>query len=38
MIVHFGKKKEPNKVLARGLIEVGGENAYTTIWIDKPGV
>lgn len=31
MIVHFGKKKEANKLLAQGLIEVGGENAYTTI-------
>lgn len=38
MVVYFTQKKEADEVLARGLIEVGGEIAYITFWTDKSGV
>ena len=38
MVVHFTEKKEADEVLARGLMEVGGESACATVWTDKPEV
>lgn len=38
MIIYFTGKKEADKVLAKRLIEVEGENACAIVWIDKPGI
>lgn len=35
MVVHFVQKEYADKVLAQGLLEVGGESACTGIWIEK---
>lgn len=35
MIVQFTQKADADKVLARGLLKVGGESACTTVWMEK---
>ncbi len=37
MVVPFMEEKDANAVLARGLLEVGGESACTGLWIEKGG-
>lgn len=35
IVVHFVQKEHADKVLAQGLLEIGGESACTGIWIEK---
>lgn len=35
MVIHFAQKEHADKILAQGLLEVGGESACTGIWIEK---
>ena len=35
MVVQFTQKANADEVLARGLIEVGGESACATVWMEK---
>lgn len=37
MVDHFMQKEDADKVLAQGLLEVGGESACTGVWIEKSG-
>lgn len=37
MVVHYMEEKDADAVLARGLLEVGGESACTGLWIEKGG-
>lgn len=37
MVIHFTQKKDADDVLARGLMELGGESACTTQQADKSG-
>lgn len=37
MVVQFTQKADAEEVLARGLLEVGGESACVKIWVEKSG-
>ena len=37
MVVHFMQKEDAEKVLAQGLLEIGGESACTGVWVEKSG-
>ena len=37
MVVQFTQKADAEEVLAKGLMEVGGESACATVWMEKSG-